>query len=279
MGTRMNKIKKILNVNVVIIDHDGNEYIAFGKGIGYHAKVGSEVPEEKISRKYIPVDDNKQNELIQSLQKIPAKIIETTTEIVEYAERSLHEKLDASIYYALSDHLYFAIQRLQNNISLGNRIYLEMKTYYQPEFKVGLHALDIIEDNLGVKLPQEEAANIAFHIINASSNQESSNVLEVSRLIDNILQTLRVLCHGNLATEGLNYERFVTHIKFFAERYISDQMLSNDPELLEQVMNLYPEASKIAMKLKQTIEIIYSKPITKEELAYLIIHIHRVTMY
>ena len=275
----MNKIKKILNVNVVIIDQDGNEYIAFGKGIGYHAKIGDLITDDKISRKYTPVDGDKQNELIQSLKKIPAEIIETTEEIVEYAERALHEKLDAGIYYALSDHLYFAMQRLAKDLVLGNRIYLEMKTYYQPEFKVGLHALDIIKNNLGAEFPPEEAANIAFHLINSSGSQESGNVLEVSRLIDNILQTLRVICHGKIATEGLNYERFVTHIKFFAERYINHQMLSDDPELLEQVMNLYPDASKTAIKLKQTIEIIYSQIITKEELAYLIIHIHRVTMY
>lgn len=275
----MNKIKKILNVNVVIIDQDGNEYIAFGKGIGYHAKIGDLITDDKISRKYTPVDGDKQNELIQSLKKIPAEIIETTEEIVEYAERVLHEKLDAGIYYALSDHLYFAMQRLAKDLVLGNRIYLEMKTYYQPEFKVGLHALDIIKNNLGAEFPPEEAANIAFHLINSSGSQENGNVLEVSRLIDNILQTLRVICHGKIATEGLNYERFVTHIKFFAQRYINHQMLSDDPELLEQVMNLYPDASKTAIKLKQTIEIIYSQIITKEELAYLIIHIHRVTMY
>ncbi len=275
----MNKIKKILNVNVVIIDQDGNEYIAFGKGIGYHAKIGDLITDDKISRKYTPVDGDKQNELIQSLKKIPAEIIETTEEIVEYAERALHEKLDAGIYYALSDHLYFAMQRLAKDLVLGNRIYLEMKTYYQPEFKVGLHALDIIKNNLGAEFPPEEAANIAFHLINSSGSQENGNVLEVSRLIDNILQTLRVICHGKIATEGLNYERFVTHIKFFAQRYINHQMLSDDPELLEQVMNLYPDASKTAIKLKQTIEIIYSQIITKEELAYLIIHIHRVTMY
>ena len=171
------------------------------------------------------------------------------------------------------------MQRLAKDLVLGNRIYLEMKTYYQPEFKVGLHALDIIKNNLGAEFPPEEAANIAFHLINSSGSQESGNVLEVSRLIDNILQTLRVICHGKIATEGLNYERFVTHIKFFAQRYINHQMLSDDPELLEQVMNLYPDASKTAIKLKQTIEIIYSQIITKEELAYLIIHIHRVTMY
>lgn len=275
----MNRIIKVLNVNVVVIDHHGNEYVAFGKGIGYHTKIGDKIPEAKISRKYAPIDNERQNELIQSLKKIPASIISTSTEIIAFAEPFLHEKLDASIYYTLSDHLYFAIERLRKNLVLGNRIYLEMKTYYKLEFKVGIHALTIIKKNLGIRFPPEEAANIAFHIINASKRQDNKNVLEIARLIDNILQTLRVICHNQLASEGLNYERFVTHIKFFAQRYINNQMLADDHELLEQVLTIYPDASKIALKLKQTIEIIYEKSISKEELAYLIIHIHRVTMY
>lgn len=275
----MNKIKKILNVNVVVIEQDGTEYIAFGKGIGYHAKINQVIPDEKISRIYTSVDNSKQNELIQSLKKIPANIIKTTEEIVEFAEKFLNEKLDASIFYSLSDHLYFATQRLEQNLTLGNRIYLEMKTYFKDEFKIGIFSLNIIEKNLGIKMPQEEAANIAFHIINASSKDESSNILEISRMIDNILQTLRVISHGKLKYEGINYDRFVTHIKFFAERYINDQMFADDPTLLEKVSDLYPEASKIAFKLKQTLEVIYTKRISKEELAYLIIHIHRVMMY
>ena len=37
----MFRIKKVLNVNVVLAEQNGDEYIAFGKGIGYHQKVGA----------------------------------------------------------------------------------------------------------------------------------------------------------------------------------------------------------------------------------------------
>ncbi|WP_275087280.1 CAT RNA binding domain-containing protein, partial [Lacticaseibacillus paracasei] len=39
----MFRIKKVLNVNVVLAEQDGHEYIAFGKGIGYRQKVGKNV--------------------------------------------------------------------------------------------------------------------------------------------------------------------------------------------------------------------------------------------
>src|SRR5699024_8969697 len=124
---------------------------------------------------------------------------------------------------------------------LGNRIYWEMKTYYPEMFEIGEYGLQVMSSKLGVNLPKEEAANIAFHIINASTKSTSKiNIIDVTQLMDNVLQTIRTLTGGTIETSGLNYERFVTHVKFFAERYLSNTMLSDDEKLLENVYSLYP---------------------------------------
>ena len=275
----MYEVKKVLNTNVVLVTDGEKEFIAFGKGLGYHQKIGAQIEQNQISKMYAPISDAGQSELIASLEKIPAKYFEVTRQIVEYAEVVLDSKLKANIYYSLTDHLSFAIERHNANLTLGNRVFWEMKTYYPTEFQIGMHALSIIKNNLEIELPKEEAANIAFHIINASTTVDNSNVLEVSSLVDNILQTLRVLTHGKIKQEGINYDRFVTHIKFFSERYISGNMLADDPTLIEHVFEQYQEASQIGLKLEKTIYTLYEKQITKEELAYLIIHIHRVLTY
>lgn len=44
----MFRIKKVLNVNVVLAEQDGHEYIAFGKGIGYRQKVNACLPDNAI---------------------------------------------------------------------------------------------------------------------------------------------------------------------------------------------------------------------------------------
>ncbi|MCG4285572.1 PRD domain-containing protein, partial [Lacticaseibacillus paracasei] len=103
-----------------------------------------------------------------------------------------------------------------------------------------------------------------------------ANILEVTQLVDNVLQAVRALTGGTIDTTSLNYERFVTHMKFFAERYLGDTMLADDGQLLTSVYTVYPEAAKIALKVQKAIIAIYDKEPTKEELAYLIIHIHRV---
>ncbi|BDR56827.1 PRD domain-containing protein [Xylocopilactobacillus apis] len=273
----MFKITKVLNVNVVMVKENDQEFIVFGKGIGYHQKVNNLISPEQISKKFISIDDSRKKEMIESLNKIPPVYIDVTAKIVDYAEKKLDETLISSVYYSLTDHLYFAVARYNTKQVLGNRIYWEVKTYYPEMFEIGNYGLSVVKELLKIELPREEAANIAFHIINNTSKSSvKTNVIEATQLVDNMLQILRVLTKGSLNDNGLNYERFITHLKFFAERYLSNKMLSDDNNLLKMAYELYPDASKMALKIQKTVETIYDRKITNEEIAYLIIHIHRV---
>jgi beta-glucoside operon transcriptional antiterminator len=249
------RIKKILNINVVLAEEDGQEYIVFGKGVGYHQKINNLLPNSSVVKKFIPVNDSRKIEMIQSLNKIPPIYIDITTKIVEYAEKVLRESLLSSVYYSLTDHLYFAVQRYNSHQALGNRIYWEMKTYYPKMFDIGEYGLDVIKETLKISLPKEEAANIAFHIINASTkSSDKVNILDVTQLVDNMEQALRVLTGDSISVNALNYNRFITHLKFFAERFFSNSMLDDDnDELINKVYELYPEASRLAIKIQQTI--------------------------
>lgn len=45
-----------------------------------------------------------------------------------------------------------------------------MKTFYKKEYDIGLYALKLINKRLAVDLSEEEAANIAFYIINTQND-------------------------------------------------------------------------------------------------------------
>lgn len=45
-----------------------------------------------------------------------------------------------SIYFTLSDHLNFAVERAKKNINITNRVYWEIKNYYSEEFRIGKYA-------------------------------------------------------------------------------------------------------------------------------------------
>ena len=48
-----------------------------------------------------------------------------------------------------------------------NALYSEIRRFYPEEFQIGCHALDLIEERIKVRLPEDEAASIAFHLVNS----------------------------------------------------------------------------------------------------------------
>ena len=81
----------------------------------------------------------------------------------------------------------------------------------------------------------------------------------------------------NVDRQSSNYMRFVTHIKFFVERYFTNSMLSCKDDLLyNQIKNAHQQEMAIAEKIKFFLEQKYEKTITNEELTFLVVHIARI---
>lgn len=72
----------------------------------------------------------------------------------------------------------------------------------------------------------------------------------------------------------LNYERFVTHLRFFFKR-LKDRELAEDKDdfLLKQVKNKYKNAYNCMLKIEKYLNV----NLTDEEKLYLTLHVQRVT--
>lgn len=272
------KVKKSLNANAILaINDDNSEYILFGKGIGFGKKVGDKVDTDTINQTFIPLKNSELKEYISILESIPAELLELTRLVIVEAEDRLACKLNSSIYFMLSDHLNFAIERFKNNINVTNRIFWEIKNYYPKEFSIGLYALKLIKREFGYILPEEEAANVAFHIINAQSSPDmKADGMNYAKLIASVNSLIRYSINTEFDTSSVHYQRFITHLKFFAERFFNEKMLDDSGQLFEQIVQLYPRATEISFLIKDHLETLYLKKITKEEIAYLAIHINRL---
>lgn len=276
------KIKKVLNSSVILaVDEDGKEFVCFGKGIGYNKKSGEVVEKKVVDQIFMPVDNHQVEEYLRLLDSIPPVYLDITQKIVAKAERELRTKLNSSIYFTLSDHLNFAVERVKKNINITNRVYWEIKNYYSEEFKIGIYALDLLNELTGVRLPDEEAANIAFHIINAQSEANvSKDGMKYAKMIGGIVNLVRYSIGRDIKTEGIHYQRFITHVKFFTERFFNNEMLKDENDaMFEQIATLYPEAMEIAFKIKEYIKRVYDGEIPKDELTYLAVHVNRLQAY
>ena len=77
--------------------------------------------------------------------------------------------------------------------------------------------------------------------------------------------------------QGLHCSRFITHLKFFAQRMFAGELLDNqDQEFLDMIINKYPKEYDISEKISQFVQSKYGYDIPKEEKVYLAVYIKRI---
>lgn len=274
------KIDKIINNNIVsAIEADGKEVVIMGRGLGFGMKPGKEIPEGKIEKVFRLDSQNSTDKFKESLANLPLEHIQASTEIINYAKSVLNRRLNQSIYITLTDHINFAIERFKERMVFTNPLLNEIKTFYKEEYLVGEYAVALIERRIGIKLPVDEAGFIALHIVNAEYNTVMRDTIDITNLIQNVVKIVKEYFSMDLDETSLNYQRFVTHLRFLAQRIIGGEMLnSENPEFNQLISQMYPEEYACDLKLKDYIQVTYHHDVTEEETAYLAVHIKRIRM-
>ncbi len=271
-------IKKIFNNNVVLAKDKGkDEIIAMGCGLAFKKRPGDILDKDLIEKTFILKETNTSNRFKSLLENVPMEQVEVCSNIIEYAKDNLDTKLNDYIYVTLTDHINHSIKLYDEGINKPNLLVWEVKKFYNKEYKIGLKALDIIEKSLGKKLPEDEASNIALHIINAQINSSEKNnfdAVNVAKIIQGIMTIIRYTYSIEIDEDSLNYDRFITHLRFFLKRLKDNNMMkSEDDFLLEQVKEKYKKAYECMLKIEQFL----GEDLSNDEKLYLTVHIQRVT--
>lgn len=271
-------VKKVLNSSVVLVEKEGQEMIALGKGIGYGKKNGEAISDSLVDKIFLPIEAQKSSQFAELVDEIPMHYFEITKEIVAIAEEELSYQLNTSIYLTLSDHLHFAVERSEKGLNVSNRLYWEIKNYYPKEFHIGEVVLEQMKIKYKIELPNEEASNIAFHLINAQSDRhEDQDGLKKAKLVGTIVNMVRYSLRQEIDTNSVHYTRFITHVRFFVDRFFNNGLIQEkEDELYRQMWSLYPGAMDIATKVKNYIDQTYHTQIPENELVYLGVHINRL---
>ena len=271
-------INKVLNNNVVtIISENGEEAVVMGRGIAFQKKKGDEIDESKIEKIFVLENKSINEKLLTLVNDIPAKYLEVAENIIKYAENKLGTKLNENIYLTLTDHISFAISRAEKNLEIKNAMLWDIKRLHKVEFEIGIHALKIIEENLNFELPEDEAASIAMHILNGELDQEMPEIVDMIKLIEEILKVVKYHFNIEFDEESINYYRFITHLKFFTQRLSSGRYYEdNDNDLFDMIKLKYPNSYECVKRIEGFVKQKYGTQLTKEEMLYLIIHTARV---
>ncbi|PKG24695.1 BglG family transcription antiterminator LicT [Niallia nealsonii] len=272
------KIEKILNNNAVISIKDKQEIIVIGRGVAFNKRIGDEINEQQIDKIFTLEDEDIMKKFKTLISDMPIEYMELSEKIIAYAKMKLGKKLSDSIYIHLTDHIHFAIERYKKNLPIKNGLLWETRQLYKDEYEVGLEALNMICEQFGVILPEDEAGFLALHIVNAELNEEMPVVQSMTKIMQEILTVVRYHFKMEFNENSLTFYRFITHLKFFAQRLVRGNHYNStsDDDLYHVIKLKYPEAHKCSQKIKKFIESSYTYELTDEEMIYLTIHIERV---
>ena len=272
-------IEKVINNNIIsAYEKSGAEVIVMGRGIGFKKKQGEMVPADQISKIFRIKSRTLAEQFKELLANMPLERVRISDEIISHAKDHLKLKLNQSIYVTLTDHINFAIERVSQGIEPQNALLWEIKRFYPQEFQLGIYALELIHDRLGILLPEDEAGFIALHFVNAEYGTDIRDAVkfpdQMQAIVDIVERDLEIL----LDESSLHYERFMTHIKFLIQRIYRKELLSSeDRELSLLMQRKYPREYQCSLKVAEYIMQATGSRLSEEEIMYLSVHIRRVT--
>ncbi|MCB4951370.1 PRD domain-containing protein [Streptococcus mutans] len=275
------KIEKVFNNNVVqILGINNEEIIVMGKGLGFQKKPGDEVNQDLIEKRFIlqNTDTDMIGELSRVYVDLDSEEIDLVLEIIHQGQEKLGQTFDISLYIALADHLHYTIQRTREGLTLQNPLAWEVRKFYPEEFQLGKDTIELVKEKMTLQLADDEAASIALHFINA---QKDGGLLEknrlISKIVSDILEIVRLHFGEVRDEESISYNRFITHVQYFAQRVANGLVQGkNDAFLYEQVKENYPHAFACTEKIKSYVESAYDFAMSRDEQVYLTIHIQRL---
>lgn len=273
------RIKRILNNNAVVALNNNIEMIALGSGIAFRKDAGDLINEKAIEKAFYPESEQQVNQLTDVLSNISPIFIQLSDEIINKAIELIDKEFSNDIYVSLPDHLQFALERAKKNMKIENRLTLETSQIYPKEFEVGKFAVDLIHKTFDVDLTMDEATNVAMHFITAESNQDLDSTMATMKLVNSLIELIETKLGIEFDKQSSQIYRLMIHLNFYAMRVLgndADNKSVIDSELYNVIKERYSEDFSIAQNVSKYVETQYNYETTKDEVAFLSIHIRRI---
>ena len=263
---------KIFNNNALsTVTDEGKDAILIGLGIGFNKRPGDEINQDKIEKIYY-VQDNMQTKFLEMLKNVSSEVMDASEKIIGLISEN-EPKFSNKGILSLIEHISFAIERTKNNVFLPNLMLADIKMMYTKEFELGLKALNIIEQTCHIRLPEDEAGYIALHFVNMQSNDNFA--YDTLKFVKGSINLIKE-CYGiELDESNLSRLRFMTHLKFLAQRIFKNEALQDDKmiEMYDYLISNHPKNEEYLEKLNEYTEKEFRYRLDKSEKVYLLLHL------
>ena len=186
---------------------------------------------------------------------------------------------DVKTFYQVNHHAFMAhaktvlkFKKLVPNGKIGASF------AYSPSYSIDCNPINAMS-KMDFDEDVYKRQSIAMHILNGELDQEIPEIVDMIKLIEEILKMVKYHFNIEFDEESINYYRFVTHLKFFTQRLSSGRYYEdNDNDLFDMIKLKYPKSYECTKRIEGFVKQKYNTQLTKEEMLYLIIHTARVCL-
>lgn len=268
---------KAFNNNVLLVKREDNnkEEVLVGKGIAFAKKEGSliEITPEKIEKSFVTYGKKFKQEYFSLIDEMNGEIIRVCEEIISIAENNLGE-LNQHIHIALTDHVSFAVERMESDMIIEFPFLEEIKILYKDEYKIAVKALEILNNRLDTELPEDEIGFITMHFYAARENTNVRNTYRNVGLINELVDMIQKELDIELEPGDSSYIRLINHLHFSIERVNNDINVNNP--LIDNIKNEFNQVYQLSNKLSNKIESELDLKLSEAEKGYMTIHLQRL---
>jgi transcriptional antiterminator len=272
------EIKKSLNNNVLIAKHNSfGEVVLIGKGIGFGKKQGDVIEDSGYEKMFVLTNQKEQEQYKMLLSDIDEDMLDVVQDAIQYISERVEQPLNEHIHISLTDHITFALKRLQQGMDLKNPFLIETKSLYPFEFQLAKEVIERINQRLNVHLPDGEIGFIALHIHSSITNKPLSEVNQYSQLISKLTDVIEDALKIVVDRESVNYLRLIRHLRYTIERVNSGETVEEPEKLAFLLKKEYPLCYNTSWKMIKVMQQALKKNVYEAEAVYLTMHLYRLT--
>ena len=271
----MYRIIKVLNNNGILVYHNetGRELILMGNGVGFGKKPTQQIEDMPGAKVYSLVTRQKQQSVLKVVSGIQPGFIEAAGRIIEEAEKVFSE-VNHEILLPMADHIALAAKRAKENRQIPNPFTPDIRVLFSKEYTVAMRGRDIIREMMGYEISDDEVGFLTLHIHAGLSDEQVSVTLDTTRIINEGIRMIEKGFSRKLQEDSLAYTRLMSHLYYMVARTRNGE--STKVDFNDFIFTNYPETGRVAEMVCSYMGNELKKPVAKEEIGFLAIHIQRV---
>ena len=272
------RIDRVVGNNVVLTKDPRTfkEYVLFGKGIGFASR-GIDwihIEDSRIEKRYRLDEDQPSQQFHELVENLEPEVVHISEEIIENIKAQMGVPVQPKVYFALPNHIQFALYRLQNQMEINNPFLYETRMSFPKEFEIASQAAGMISEHFKIPVPEDEVGFLALHVHSCVESVSVGQLVKLTGLLNRIVEHIESKREKRLPRSSGDCVRLIMHLRAAIERIVLGDRVSNP--LAMEIKAHYPEMFAHATEIAGMIEEELHVDIPEDEIGYIAFHLHRL---